>query len=129
LASRSSLRFGRRFALARLGDINAAFEIRSVFNHDAGGLDVADNRSAGPQRNAALRFHIALDGPENDDFLGLDAGVYLAVRPNSQTVAQIQRAVQIAVQVQSSSLVTSPMIFMDWPKTVGDEAGAGGAAC
>ncbi len=28
----------------------------------------------------------------------------------------------------SSSLVTSPMIFMDLPKTVGDEAGAGGAA-
>src|SRR3984957_11790264 len=77
-----ALSLGCLFALSVLRDVDTAFEISAIFDDDTGGFDVPHNRSAGTQRNAALRFDIPLDGAKNDNFLGLDVRVHFAVRPH-----------------------------------------------
>src|ERR1700733_9046471 len=85
---------------AVLGDIDTAFEICPVFDHDTGGLDISDDRCACAQRNAALRFDVALNGAKDDDFRSLDVGIHFAVRPDGQAVAKVQLTVEVAIQVQ-----------------------------
>src|SRR5271168_673222 len=94
------LGFWRRFAVSVLGNVDAALEIGAIFDDDASGFDIPDNRSPRSQRDAALRFNVALDGAINDDFLGLDVRVHLAVGAHSQAVPEVQLAIQIPFQIE-----------------------------
>lgn len=72
---------------ARVGDgahLDAAFELRAVFDGYARGLEVALHAAGRTQGDALAAAEIALDGASNSDFARFDTGFDVAALTNRQ---------------------------------------------
>ena len=80
------LQVALRWTRGRLRDIDASLEIRSVFNDDSAGLDVAHQLRFFLDINLVRGVHVALNGTLNDDLARLQSGLNSGIRPNRQPV-------------------------------------------
>src|SRR5579885_1605372 len=80
----------RGSVLGSLGtdDVDAAFEVSAVIDHDAGGADISDQAALFTNGDFFSYFHIALHGTEDRDIARLDIGAYLTVLADREGVAE-----------------------------------------
>ncbi len=82
-------------------DFDAAFEVGAVFDADAGGGNVADDRAIRLDVNAVPRMDVADYLAIDDYFAGVNFGIELGCRTYRELVAaQGNRAVDLSINLQ-----------------------------
>src|SRR5579872_1923564 len=99
------LRFGLELGnlARRLGpdDVDIALEIRAVLDHDAGGLDIADELGVLAYIELVGGFDVSMNGAEHDDFARFHAGENLAVGADGEAMLlELDGAFHFAVDGQ-----------------------------
>ena len=77
----------RLVGLAAFADVDAAFEEGAVFDGDAGGDDVAGERTVAADVDAVAGGQIAADFAEDDDLAGVDVGSDYTVAADRDAIA------------------------------------------
>ena len=78
-------------------NIDSAFEISAVFDHDTSRFHVAHQVGSGAQSNAFGRIDISLDGACDDDFLRLHARFNFALGADGQAMIHLKLAAQFSI--------------------------------
>lgn len=82
-------------------DVDAAFEEGAILDDNTDGFDVADELGVFADLDAFGGFDVAVDGAEDDDFLGTDAGLEFAVGSDGEAVFEdFDRAIDFAVDIK-----------------------------
>src|SRR5712691_8819490 len=81
-------------------DIDAAFKVSSIFDHDAGGLDVSYQAGFLAEDNLFGSLHVALYGSVHHNFPRLHRCADFSVRAYGETVLQLDRALHLTINVQ-----------------------------
>ena len=87
--------------VAGFADVDAALEEGAVLDGDAGGDDVAGERTFAADVDAVRCLAVATDFAENDDLAGCDIRCYLAVAANGDAVAgEVDGSFNLSVNVE-----------------------------
>src|SRR5215471_16882496 len=94
--------------LLRAKDVDAAFEVCAVFNHDTRSFNVANDARAFHDGDPVGRIYISLNRASDHQFFRLNVRLDLAVGTNRQTIADFKSAFDLAVQVEFFIAVDFP---------------------